>query len=255
MRKGFTLVELSIVLVIIGLLVAGVIVGRDLVRNAQIRSLVSQQEEYVTAIRTYQGKYNALPGDHDKASVYFGALSGNCFNTISTNDTTCSGDGDGFIEYTASSSVNREGFRFWEHLALAGLYSGPYTGVQGVLNTTDHIPGLNAPTTDIEGVSFAIWHLSELATNLSYFPDFANKHVFRVGIAVDLPNPTGQFLTVSEMQGLDLKYDDGSPDSGWIQSTIEADCVDSLGGGRFGYEPDNSDDLACALYFDIGSLN
>ena len=63
LRSGFTLVELSLVLVIIGLVAGGVLVGRDLIAAATIRSTISQIEKYKTAVNTFRTKYNYLPGD------------------------------------------------------------------------------------------------------------------------------------------------------------------------------------------------
>jgi prepilin-type N-terminal cleavage/methylation domain-containing protein len=62
-RSGFTLVELSIVLVIIGLIVSGILVGQDMIRAAEIRSTVSQIESYNTAVNTFRDKYRNIPGD------------------------------------------------------------------------------------------------------------------------------------------------------------------------------------------------
>src|SRR5476649_123700 len=62
-RAGFTLIELSIVLVIIGLIVGGVLTSRDLIAAAQIRAQISQIEKYQTAVNTFRGKYGYLPGD------------------------------------------------------------------------------------------------------------------------------------------------------------------------------------------------
>ena len=62
-NKGFTLIELSIVLVIIGLIVGGVLVGQDLIKAAEIRATVSQVEGYNSAVNTFRLKYNGLPGD------------------------------------------------------------------------------------------------------------------------------------------------------------------------------------------------
>jgi prepilin-type N-terminal cleavage/methylation domain-containing protein len=60
---GFTLIEMAIVLVVIGLIVGGVLVGQDLIRAAYIRAQISQIEKVNTAVNTFYGKYQALPGD------------------------------------------------------------------------------------------------------------------------------------------------------------------------------------------------
>jgi prepilin-type N-terminal cleavage/methylation domain-containing protein len=62
-RSGFTLIELSIVLVIIGLIAGGVLVGRDLIEAARIRQQITEIEQFKTAVNTFRIKYNGLPGD------------------------------------------------------------------------------------------------------------------------------------------------------------------------------------------------
>ena len=62
-QHGFTLVELSISLLVIGLLIGGVMVGRDMIKSAQMRSVVSQLDSYTGAMRTFELKYGYLPGD------------------------------------------------------------------------------------------------------------------------------------------------------------------------------------------------
>src|SRR3954464_6311892 len=69
-RAGFTLIELSIVLVIIGLVIGGILVGNDLINAAAIRSQISQIEKYMTAYRTFQVKYGCLPGDCANAAAF-----------------------------------------------------------------------------------------------------------------------------------------------------------------------------------------
>ena len=87
---GFTLIELSIVLVIIGLIVGGVLVGQDLIRAAEIRATITQIEKFNTAVNTFRGKFNAIPGDMNYAdAVTFG------FATLGRTAVAVAGQGDG----------------------------------------------------------------------------------------------------------------------------------------------------------------
>ncbi len=68
--RGYTLIEMSIVLVIIGLIVGGILVGQNLIHSAKIRYTVSQYERFNTATNTFIGKYNCLPGDCANATTF-----------------------------------------------------------------------------------------------------------------------------------------------------------------------------------------
>lgn len=88
-KVGFTLVELSIVLVIIGLVIGGVMVGRDLIEASKIRAQITQISDIETQINTFRVKYNCLPGDCINATSAIGST----YNGNTIND----GDGDGLI--------------------------------------------------------------------------------------------------------------------------------------------------------------
>lgn len=101
MRKGFTLVELSIVLVIIGLLIGGVIKGKSLIENAKIKKVKTDIDGIVSAVYAFQDKYGALPGD----------------NALTIGTVVGAGNNDGLI-------TTAEGYVAWRQLIAADLISG-----------------------------------------------------------------------------------------------------------------------------------
>lgn len=104
-REGFTLVELSIALIIIGLLVGAVLQGRDMIARARLDATVTQIEAIATAFDGFRDRYGALPGDYAQAVLSFGAGVDN-------------GDGNGTIDGTGASG---ESLAAWLHLIRAGL--------------------------------------------------------------------------------------------------------------------------------------
>jgi len=110
---GFTLVEIAIVLVIIGLLLGGILKGQELMTNAKIKRTVNDFNGITAAVYSYMDRYAKLPGDDDNASTRWNGVCGG------------NGDGDGYIEQ-AWLSVNDadESRKLWAHLRAAGLING-----------------------------------------------------------------------------------------------------------------------------------
>jgi prepilin-type N-terminal cleavage/methylation domain-containing protein len=90
-KAGFTLVELALVLVIIGLVVGGVLVGQDLIFAAKVRAQTSQIQEIETGMNTFRTKYNCTAGDCPNATDFFGT-------TDPQGNTVNNGNGDGIIK-------------------------------------------------------------------------------------------------------------------------------------------------------------
>ncbi|MGI9341937.1 MAG: type II secretion system protein [Gammaproteobacteria bacterium] len=115
-QSGFTLVEIAIVLVIIGLLIGGVLKGQSMITNAKIRKVESDYKSISAAIWAYQDRYGNLPGDDPNASTRFSG-------TWAAAD---NGNGNGQIAGAWNSSNNaNESRKMWKHLRGAGLIKGP----------------------------------------------------------------------------------------------------------------------------------
>jgi prepilin-type N-terminal cleavage/methylation domain-containing protein len=108
--NGFTLVEIAIVLVIIGLLLGGILKGQELLTSARVREVIAQQDGVKAAYFGFQERYGALPGDYAQATTYI-------------NNTTQNGNGNGRIEEGAPSN---EAILAWEHLSSAAFLTGSY---------------------------------------------------------------------------------------------------------------------------------
>lgn len=116
-QQGFTLVEIAIVMVIIGLLLGGALKGQEMITNAKLKRVKAEYDQYVAAFFTYQDIYRAIPGDNPNAASHGGvsatgqwAGSGRISNTW---DDPCDTD-----------DSTRESCLFWDHLRSAGLIPG-----------------------------------------------------------------------------------------------------------------------------------
>jgi len=164
MRSGFSLVELSIVLVILGLLTGGILTGQNLIRAAELRSVTTQFAAYQTAVLTFRDKYMALPGDMRNATLFWGAMT-NCgaANPSGTGTQTCNGDGNGFISNAGAAGQTSEAFGFWQHLSNAGLIEGRYSGIAGSGGGAHAIPRTNVPAGKISNSAWfaeRFWNLN-----------------------------------------------------------------------------------------------
>jgi len=117
-QSGFTLVEIAIVLVIIGLLLGGVLKGQELINSAKVKNLANDFRTIPTMVFAYQDKFRALPGDDRAASTHVAGV------PLATN-----GDGNGRIDgaWDAGSTDGNcvtESCNFWQHVRLANLASG-----------------------------------------------------------------------------------------------------------------------------------
>lgn len=226
-KNGFTLVEISIVIIIVGLLLGGIMQGTHLIRSAKLKSLSEQVSQIRSAFNIFKQKYGSLPGDMATATDVWGAADGgdglgaDCTAVDSTNlTTTCNGDGDGRIIYgnynAFAIAQTYESFRAFQQMGLAGLLPGQYSGVNFTPSSTarEAAPGINVPAAKFPDVGFTLfWYPSGTAT---WFPG-TDQHVIIVGgrTVQETRNP---FLSAAELESIDRKEDDGKPGTGFIRT-------------------------------------
>lgn len=144
-QSGFTLIEIAIVLVIIGLLLGGILKGQELINSARVKNLATDFRNIPLFIYGYQDKFRTLPGDDPNANDHVGT------STI----TPTSGNGNGVIEGTwNSTAAGDESVLFWQHVRLAGLAPGVTTlpaalpGDYMPTNASGGFIGIQSGTTD-----------------------------------------------------------------------------------------------------------
>ena len=129
---GFTLIEIAIVLVILGLLLGGILKGQELITSARVRSLISQQDGIKAAFFGFEDRFRSPPGDYAQATININgvATSAACGNG--------NGNGNGHIETT-----NNEMVLAWEHLSKAGFLAQGYTCAATESNATTPVNPYN----------------------------------------------------------------------------------------------------------------
>src|SRR3979409_873051 len=136
-QSGFTLVEIAIVLVIIGLLLGGILKGQELINSAKVKNLANDYRVIPTYIYAYQDKFKALPGDDSNAAGAAGHLGTACAAPCAN------GDGNGVINGPwKPTAATDESQLFWAPVRLANLAAGPTTGA--AVNAADPFTPKNA---------------------------------------------------------------------------------------------------------------
>ena len=212
MKRGFSLVELSIVLVILGLLVGGILAGQSLIRASELRSVTSELARWQTATMAFRDKYFALPGDMTNAQAFWGVANATpsvCATTAATGTATCNGDGNGMVEVSPPSGVN-ESYRFWQHLSNAGLIEGRYSGI-----TQGSTPWTSTKDNSPAGkISNSLWYITYWTSSFASIFDGTYGHSFEYGGANANSDPITGIMKAEELWNIDTKLDDGKPATG-----------------------------------------
>jgi prepilin-type N-terminal cleavage/methylation domain-containing protein len=229
-RSAFSLVELSIVLVILGLLVGGALAGRSLIQAAELRSVHTEHTRYAAAVQTFRDKYFIIPGDMTNATAIWGTASGGCPTGARSGTQTCNGNGDGLL-----TVAQQEHFLFWQHLANAGLIEGSFSGRSGPSwPENDWIIGINAPGSKLSNGIWVVYRFTSFMSGDSGALDDSGiwfdgnyGNFYTLGGSRD-PSSTimGQTLiTPKDLWNMDTKLDDGKPGAGKVMAYNYSTCT------------------------------
>ncbi len=254
--RAFSLIELSIVLVILGLLIGAILSGKSLIRASELRSITADISRVRSIVQTFREKYFYLPGDMPNAVRFWGAATGSssdgvdvacaAYTTAATSSATCNGDGDGAL----GASTNRfERYRFWQHLANAGMIEGSYTGVQGAGGVSEMSVGVNVYQTKVKNVGIGSLYWG-LRSSDSYHFDGDLGNVILVGKNKAAAENSGRFLSPQEAWSVDKKLDDGIPATGGITPFSWGTCTNAASGATVtaAYLTTSEDTGLCSLY-------
>jgi prepilin-type N-terminal cleavage/methylation domain-containing protein len=239
LRAGFTLIELSVVLVLIGFIVGGVLVGQDLIRAAALRAQITQIERFNTATNTFRAKYGYLPGDMpDPPATGLGFQPRGLY--------AGEGDGNGVIEGVVTNAANEntgkceglgESVMFWADLSTASLIEGSFTTASPTLPTCENLGTWNQCFPDAKignSNSVFVWSTSQMASSFGLNNYFGIEHITLNQGPQMIGNPA---LTVQQAYAIDTKVDDGLPMSGRVLANYNADGPAWSGGQSGGFTP------------------
>jgi len=212
MRRGFTLIELSIVLVIIALVVSGIVAGRELIEQSKIRKLLTQKERFATAANTFRNKYACLPGD--------------CTSGTALGFSGGTGNNDGIIYHIGNDEAH---FWFWRHLNEAGLITERADRISGYVLTGDASPTCDICTrrtvTAYGPPYFSVggWGVNDLSmhpalhcavSGTSHYPTIPTWRAFALASGNYEAGTAGNTVPIRYAQTIDVKIDDGKPFTG-----------------------------------------
>jgi prepilin-type N-terminal cleavage/methylation domain-containing protein len=186
-QSGFTLIEIAIVLVIIGLLLGGVLKGQELITQAKIKNVANDFNGLTAAMYGYQDRYKALPGDDPNA------VTGRWTQTNAIAAVAPQVFGNNKIEGTYNATTGETAL-FWQELRLAGFITGDLTSAAQPLNAAGGITGVQTGTPT----------------------ELTNATGGLIGPLICATSLPGKIA-----QAIDSQFDDGKPDSGSVRAMTD----------------------------------
>ena len=233
--------EVAVVLVVVALLLGGFLKGQELIHSSRVRTLAETSAAVRTAYLGFIDRYNTIPGDWNAAAATLGlgVTVDNPSASITTSD-------NGRLDNPAGANVYAEPNAMWEQIAKANFIEANYPGTNAVPTQNNGLTPLNVFSAPIN------------VGSTNEYLDVASPAPVRLHVYV------GRFVPVSSIRELDVKIDDGLPQSGGVRATIptatiftggpsgwggmDANCVDSASPPNWNVTADSQDCNAVLIF-------
>lgn len=204
-NNAFTLVELSIVLIVIGLLLAGIFGGRALIYSAKLKGTIKEITDTLDVVDKFKVQYGSLPGDLPDAFAVFGAV--NCPDDDAP--TGCNGNENGFIDSPD------EIYRAWQHLQLSNIIDDSYPGIGDQIPQHTVSAGNNVPRLEYyDSAAFVLFQQNLFILS----PNDVNMGMQEnIGGNID----AWAVIPVRDAFYIDQKIDNGRPGTGMIMADVD----------------------------------
>ena len=236
-EKGFTLVELAVVMIIIGLLIGGILKGQELITNARVTTTASSMESLSAAYNGFRDQFNAIPGDMGNAVT---RISG-CGAVVSCADAPAANANNGIINTAVGAASAGEGLLFFSHLLAANFISdmngSSATAGLGVTNPTAPVGGGFLAGDTRGGATAGVFSESTLR---------AAPHIVLTNAVGGVGGANVGPVTPAQAANIDRRVDDGSPNTGTMAA--ENDC--NIGATGTAYDEDNQA-ISCSIAYRI----
>lgn len=201
-QKGFTLVEIAIVLVIIGLLLGGILKGQELINSARVRNMADQSSGIQAAYYGFIDRYRLIPGDMTPGNAC--TVVGVAVDALCGGTPVVGGDQNGRIDQFEEIGA------VWSHLSVAGFINGTFTGVTP--DAATYAAGVNALPVVLPGNAYNspvfLGHTDDYDDGSATAPTVKLAYAFGAGASPSI------------LRELDVKLDDALPNSGVVRSTV-----------------------------------
>ncbi len=237
-RKGFTLIEMAIVLVIIGLIIGGILKGQEIIQTARSKSVINELNAARAAANTYYDRYRALPGDDPNGPT-------------KVDPRLIAGNGDGAVGTTPGPTTapaittavgnDRENYQYFKALVAAGLLNGAEVGPVGNPSSTQFGVGSSLPAAPVTGAGVTViygTHDGDVSTPTTK----VTAHWYRMHKDPVTPKPA---FSPRELSNIDAQVDDGLPSEGAVRGDGSAACAPQTLNAQYTL----SDNQACVGLF------